>query len=203
MRRSLRPETVERLLSNVEWALANGLGPRDLVPMLERLLAHAEAGSSAWRFAHQQLAAVLVHNSPWRAALLARRVLRVEDDARTWGVLGLAQTLLGNYRSACRAYRRALALLPDCPEFAHNLGHLLDAALNRPKAALPFLRSAQRALPHEPEIATSLAHALARSGRIQEAESILRRELDDPEAAPSWIAAWLAADPPGSGVAPE
>ena len=32
-----RAVDIERLQSDVEWALQNGLGPRDLVPMLERL----------------------------------------------------------------------------------------------------------------------------------------------------------------------
>ena len=41
---------------------------------------------------------------PWRAALHARRVLkhRPEDD-RGWAMLGLCQTLLGNYRFAVSA----------------------------------------------------------------------------------------------------
>lgn len=198
MRTSQRPENVERLRSNVEWAMARGLPARDLVPMLERLLAHAPPASEAWIFGHQKLAEQLVHARPWKALLLARRLLRVEEDGRTWAVAALAYTLLGHYRAACNAYRRALSLVGDSPEYAHNLGHLLDAALNRPKAALPYLRAAWRGLPDEPEVASSYAHALARVGRIDEARSLLQFALDEGADAEEWIQRWLAADPPGS-----
>src|SRR5690606_18047263 len=129
-------ETVERLLSDVEWALEKGLGARDLVPMLERLLRRAASGSDAWVFASRQLAEQVVQRDPWRAAGLARRVLASCDDDRSWAVLALALTLMGHYRAAARAYRRALALAPDCPNHLHNLGHLLDVALDRPRSAL-------------------------------------------------------------------
>lgn len=198
MRGSQRPESVERLQRGVEWALAQGLGARDLVPMLERLLAHAPRGSAAWHFGTVRLAEVLVRTAPWRAALLARRALRLEESAQSWGVLALAQTLLGNYRAACRAYRKALALVHDSPEYAHNLGHLLDVALDRPKDAIPYLRAAHKAVPNEPELAASLAHALARAGRIDEARSLLVESDFSPEAAQDWINDWLSASPPGS-----
>jgi tetratricopeptide (TPR) repeat protein len=194
-----QPVSVQRLLTSVEWALANGLGPRDLVPMLERLTSHAVAGSAEWLFAQRQLAHVLVRTQPWRCSLVARRVLKIEQDASTWGVLGLAQTLLGHYRTASAAYRRALALAPDSPECAHNLGHLLDVALDRPKDAVRYLRKAHAALPNEPEVAASLAHALARSGRRDEARAILSRDVDpDEAAADARLSSWLSANPPGS-----
>src|ERR1041385_6051193 len=66
---------VERLESDVVWALERGLGPRDLVPMLERLKRHAPRGSTAACFANIELAELLLQTRPWRAALLAREVL--------------------------------------------------------------------------------------------------------------------------------
>jgi tetratricopeptide (TPR) repeat protein len=195
-----RSETVEQLVGSVQWALTNRLGARDLVPMLKRLIARTEPRSPEWMFAQRELARVLLEPAPWRAALVARQLLAIEDDPQTQAILGLAHTLLGNYRSACAAYRRALLLAPETPEFAHNLGHLLDVALDRPKDALSYLRTAQRALPDEPEVATSLAHALARSGSLGEARQLLRDALADEAAAERWLARWLAADPPGSTV---
>ena len=44
-----RPVNVDRLQSNIAWAVAHGLGARDLIPMLERLIAHASAGSESSR----------------------------------------------------------------------------------------------------------------------------------------------------------
>ncbi len=192
-------ETVERLLSDVEWALEKGLGARDLVPMLERLLRRAASGSDAWVFASRQLAEQVVQRDPWRAAGLARRVLESCDDDRSWAVLALALTLMGHYRAAARAYRRALALAPDCPNHLHNLGHLLDVALDRPRSALPYLKLAHQAVPYEPEIAASYAHALARAGRVDEARRLLEKTLpDSPELIDRRLNDWLTAEPPGS-----
>ncbi len=88
-------------------------------------------------FAHRQLAEVLLERDPWRAALHARRVvhMRPEDD-RAWAALGLSQSLLGNHQYASRALARALARSPDNPWYAHNLGHTLDVALDKPREAV-------------------------------------------------------------------
>ena len=82
-------------------------------------------------------------------------------------------TLLENYHCAAAAYRRALDLLPGDPWYAHNLGHVLDVMLGLPSEALPFLREAHRVVPGDVEIASSLAHTLARLGRLQEAKDVL------------------------------
>jgi tetratricopeptide (TPR) repeat protein len=195
-----RSETVEQLLGSVQWALSKRLGARDLVPMLKRLVARTVPRSPEWMFAQRELARVLVEPAPWQAALLARRLLQIEDDPQTRAVLGLAQTLLGNYRSACAAYRRALLLAPESPEYAHNLGHLLDVALERPRDALAYLRAAQRELPDEPEVAASLAHALVRTGAVDEARRLLQQSLSDDAAVERWLTSWQTADPPGSTV---
>ena len=173
---------VPRLHSDVRWALANGLGARDLVPMLERLHRYAPNGSDASIFAKTQLAELIVEKAPWRAARLARDVLAIADHARAWGLLGLAHTLLGNFRSARRAYVRALALEPGAVSYAHNLGHLLDSVFERPREALRWLALAYRAEPGEPEVAASYAHALVRAGRWEDAKRVLSCALAEPEA---------------------
>ena len=180
---------VERLRSNIAWAVAHGLGSRDLVPMLEQLLRHAQVDSTEALAAQLQLAELLVETNPWRAAVLARGVstkvetpafrhsLTTTDMGRAWGVLALAHTLLGHYRSASRAYRRAIALEPSCPSYSHNLGHLLDVIFDKPAEALPLLWRAHRHSPRETEIAASYAHALARLGRRDAAARVLRESV--------------------------
>jgi len=182
----------ERLQSDVEWAMGQGLGPRDLLPMLERLVAQAKPGTAPALYARQNLSALVVAQSPWRAARLAREVLAFVDDERAWAVLGLAQTLLGNYRSAMKAYRRALALDPSCPTCQHNLGHLLDVVCERPADALRYLKAAHRAWPGEAEVTASYAHALARTGDLAEARRLLTRSLGaNADTVDEWLQRWL------------
>jgi Flp pilus assembly protein TadD len=164
---------VERLQSDVEWALRKGLGPRDLVPMLERLLEHAPPGSAAACFARAELAEALVPTEPWRSAVLAREALAQEETERAWAVLGLCMAILGHFWSAKRAFAKALALAPQCSSYAHNLGHILDAALGRSEEALPWLAKAHDARPGDEEIAASYAHALVRVGRPEDAREVL------------------------------
>jgi tetratricopeptide (TPR) repeat protein len=168
---------LETLVCDVQWALAHGLEAPELVTMLRNLVARATRGSPEAVFSRLKLAELLVSKSPWKAALLARSVVAQCHDGHAWAVLGLAQTLLGNYRSAAKAYRNALRLSPASPEIAHNLGHLLDVALDRPNEALRYLKMAHHARPDEGEIVSSYAHALLRAGRRPEAHEILARGL--------------------------
>lgn len=187
---------VEGLYTDVEWALAQGLSARDLIPMLQRLAQAAPRDSEYAVYAQRNLAELLVRRSPFRAARLARGVLEIREDDRAYAVLGLAHLLMGNYKSAEKSYRAALALVPHCPWYAHNLGHLLDVALGRPEEALRFLRLARRALPQEPEIATSLAHALFRLDREQEARRELEAALGDEREGEELLAVWRAGGMP-------
>jgi len=190
---------LQRLVSNAEWALAHGLCARDLVPMLEQVVQRAEPGSDAALFALRHLAPLLVQHTPWRAAGMARELLRHCEDGRTWAVLGLCHTLLGHYRCAKRAYQQALAYEPGCAAYEHNLGHLLDVAFDRAADALHYLRAAHRSEPREPEIASSYAHALIRTGQPVAARRVLRDALDTDDAAVDRLLAnWVRADPPGS-----
>jgi Flp pilus assembly protein TadD len=168
-------DDVTTLRRNVEWALRNTLNTEDVLPMLAKLARSAEPESDAWVLAHRHLAELAVDRDPWRSAIFARRVVKVDpDDDGAWAVLGLAQTLLGNYRSAVTAYRKALSLSPQNPWYAHNLGHLLDIALGQPDEAIVLLAEAHRREPKENEIAASYAHALARAGKLSLAKRVLR-----------------------------
>ncbi len=173
-----RPQQAQELRRQIEWTLARAVDPSDVLPMLHRLARLARDGSEESLFANLHLAELLVERNPWRAALCARRLLEHRpDDDRGWATLALCQTLLGNYKSAVNAYRRALASSPQNPWYAHNLGHLLDVALGRGKDAVDWLRRAYQSASHSGEVAASYAHALARVGRIAEARRVLARAM--------------------------
>jgi tetratricopeptide (TPR) repeat protein len=166
----------ERLKRDVEGALQRALDPSDVLPMLHRLSRAATPGSDESVFAHRQLAELLLERHPWRAALHAKRVLAAQPrDDRGWAALAACQAMLGHYRFAAAAYERALESAPQNPSYAHNLGHLLDVALGRPRDAIPWLRLAFAARPGSAEVAASYAHGLARAGDLEEAKRVLDR----------------------------
>jgi Flp pilus assembly protein TadD len=190
----MRSRAVERLFSDVSWAISRGLPKRDLLAMLKRLIATAAADSPEQAFAKLELSELVVADDPFRAARLARDVLKLGPDPRAFGVLGIAHAMLGSFRSARRAYEQAVALEPEHPAYRHNLGHLLDVAFGRPREALRHLAVARRARPDEPAIVTSEAHALARSGHTARAAELLVQVLhwsaaDAEERVREWIAA--------------
>lgn len=148
--------------------------------MLEHLDRIATDGSDDRRFVDRRLAELLLEAEPWRAAVHLRRLLSEpagRDDDAHWALMGLAQALLGNHRFAAAAYRRALAIEPGNPWYAHNLGHLLDIGLDRPLEALRHLRLAHERVTDATPIACSYAHALWRVGRGDEARKVLRPHL--------------------------
>ncbi|MDB4939378.1 MAG: hypothetical protein JWP87_6350 [Labilithrix sp.] len=167
------------LRQEIERALRRAFDPADVLPRLARLARLAPAASDDGVFAHRQLAELLVERHPWRAAIYARRALaHRRDDDRAWAVLAFCQTLLGNFRCAATAYKKAIASAPANPWYAHNLGHLLDVALGSPDRALPWLRSAYGAKADNSEIVASYVHALARAGHTGEARGVLERALE-------------------------
>lgn len=168
------PVRLERV---VRKAIEQRFESRDLLPLVERLAHLSAPGSPAWALAHCKLAELLLETNPWRAASLARVVARcLPQDDVSRGLLGLALTVLGHYRSAAAAYQEALELVPENPWYAHNLGHLLDVMLEQPQSALYWLQRAYRLEPH-PEIAASLAQVLGRIGRAKDGLRVLRRGL--------------------------
>lgn len=162
------------LRQTIERALDDDATIDYLLPMLERLQRIAREGTDERMFAERQLAELLLETEPWRAALYIRKLLQVHpNDDACWALMGLAQALLGNYHYASVAYRRALACDPGNPWYSHNLGHLLDVALNQPHDAIAHLKRAQTKIPSEPAIACSLAHALWRLGESSSARNVL------------------------------
>lgn len=200
--------SVETLRRRAERAMDEGRGRGIVEPLLERILKVAPEGDPGRIFAHRHLAELRLEEDPWAAALHLRKVIgaRPHDDV-SHSLMALAQALLGNYRAAVSAYRRALALEPRNPWYHHNLGHLLDVALDQPRAALSHLEIAlAHADPPEHEITASVAHCLARVGRIEQARELAHAAL---RAAPHnrdhrSLVTWIdEGAPPGrSGVTP-
>lgn len=184
--------SLEQLAEDVQFALSRGLGARDLVPMLGQLVGLAPADSDVGRFARIQLGLQVIESNPFRAVALARSVTSQCQDDEAFGLLGLALTLLGCFRAAAKAHRRACEIAPDHPGHLHNLGHLLDAALGRPREGLPWLRLAFRQAPDVPGIASSYAHSLVRVGRVDEARNLLHRHVHlDEQLVESTLRQWL------------
>jgi hypothetical protein len=173
-----RRQQAQELRQQIEWTIARAVDPTDVLPMLHRLARIADDGTDESLFANVHLAELLVERDPWRAAIHARRVLvfRPADD-RVWATIALCQTLLGNYKFAVSAYHHALSTAPKNPWYAHNLGHLLDVALGRADEAVPWLERAYRGAGNSGELASSYAHALARTGRIADARAVLTRAV--------------------------
>ncbi|CAN5392633.1 hypothetical protein BH09MYX1_BH09MYX1_22030 [soil metagenome] len=143
-----------------------------LLLLLRRLASCSSEGSDDAIFAHRHLAELLLDRDPWRASLHARALLRARpEDDRGWAALGLAQADLGHARFAVHAFEQAVALAPANPWYAHNLGVLLDAALDDPDRAIPWLaRAAER---HRTRgFLSALAHALRRAGRTDDAAAL-------------------------------
>ncbi|MBL8741244.1 MAG: hypothetical protein JNK04_09125 [Myxococcales bacterium] len=175
MRSSVELESLMREVARALWA---GECPKALRSTLVELARDAEPGSNVWRFAHRELALTVSDIEPWRASILARRLLSfAPSDHVGWATLALSQSLLGNLAYAVRCYERALAIAPHQPRYQHNLGHLYDIALDQPERALPLLERAHHAEPKCSHVAASLAHALGRTGRAEEGLRVLRRAV--------------------------
>lgn len=179
---------------DVEIALERS-DPLRVLPLLHRLAARAKDGSDEAVFAHRQLAEVLLERDPWRAALHARRVVHMRpNDDRAWAALGLSQSLLGNHQYASHALSRALEHAPDNAWYAHNLGHTLDVALDKPREAIRYLRRAYEGSGRSADVATALVHALARAGKTKAARSLLLRVVkEDPSPERRALMRWLEA----------
>lgn len=163
--------TVEELWAQAEEALETS--SKRAEALLTRLLRMAEEGSDASLFAHRHLAELELERNPWKAALHLRRILSHSDeDDIIYALMGLCHALLGNYRVAVRSYREASHLAPQTPWYHHNLGHLMDVALDQPAGAERHLRRAYQLEPEHDEIIGSLAHCVARLGDLEEAERL-------------------------------
>ncbi len=194
------PSELDRLRTRIEDALRRERPRSEVMPLLSRLLANAGDHSELFVYAHRHMAELLITDEPWQSALHLRQVMRAgAADDTTHALMGLCQALLGNFDSAVYQYERALALDPNNAWYHHNLGHLLDVALNRPDAAAKHLQWAHDAHPMEDEVTASLSHCLARLGQLEQAEALAQEALDlspDHESHGSLLS-WIKRGAPG------
>jgi len=162
--------------------------------LLEALAKQVPEASEHYLFAHRHLAELKLESSPWPAALHLRRCIRWQPrNDSLHALMGLAQALLGNYRTAIESYRRAVRLSPENPWYRHNLGHLLDVALAAPNEAFEHLEAARGLEPSNHEITASLAHCLAGMGRMQDAAELasLAEAMAPDHAEHGALSAWI------------
>jgi len=139
------PSELDRLRTRIKDALARDRPSTEILPMLQALLDGAGEQRDLRVFAHRHLAELTLQDQPWQAALHLRRVIKANAaDDTVHALMGLCQALLGNFDSAVHHYERALSIEPANAWYHHNLGHLLDVALDMPDAALVHLRSRLR-----------------------------------------------------------
>jgi tetratricopeptide (TPR) repeat protein len=166
-----RTDTLDALRAKAEEALESS--SKRALPLLVKLLDKADEGSDEALYAHRHLAELYLESNPWKSALHLRTLLTYcEDDDVLHALVGLCHALLGNYRVAVRAYKRAANLAPNTPWYHHNLGHLMDVALSDAAGAEPHLRRAFELEPDHDEIVGSLAHCVARLGDLEEARRL-------------------------------
>jgi hypothetical protein len=171
------PCTVDELWAQAEEALETS--PKRAEALLTRLVSIAEEGSDASLFAYRHLAELELERNPWKAALHLRRLLaHTDEDDIVHALMGLCHALLGNYRVAVSSYREASHMAPQTPWYHHNLGHLMDVALDDPAGAERHLRRAYELEPEHDEIIGSLAHCVARLGNLEEAERLAELAQD-------------------------
>ncbi len=196
-------DDLERLRARIDEALRRERPRAEVQPLVERLLAEAPEERDVQLYANRLLAELYIEDSPWQAALHLRRLLKLGPANDTvYALMGLCQALLGNFDSAVVNYERAIALQPGNAWYHHNLGHLLDVALDMPESASVHLRKAHEAQPLEDEVTASLAHCVARLGRLEEAEALAReaQDLDPEQSSHNSLLAWIRRGAPGGSL---
>ena len=184
-------DELKRLYADVEWAKDAGLSRRELGAALKRLYQAAPKGSDYRYYAICHLSSFLVRDSPFKALSLCIEGLKEHVSAELECTAGIAHLLLKHDNSAEAAFRRALQIEPNNISCLHNLGHLLDLARDKQEQAIVYLQKAHELAPDEPELQSSLAHALLKLGRRDEARALLNLALDqDAEYVEHYLRIW-------------
>ena len=129
---------------------------RQVVPLLERALAHVKA--------HQ----------PEKAAALALEALGIDERCGIgWHILAISQEAGGDFATSLNCYEAALKLLPDDLEVLSNLGRLAIRMGMHPIAEQLMLHFLSRK-PDDVEGVNNLAIAIQSQGRQPQAIALLR-----------------------------
>jgi tetratricopeptide (TPR) repeat protein len=143
---------------------------------------NVEVNPSSWG-THLNLADVLLKAGLTHAAHdEASKALELEPSAAIgYGIVGTTAAQLGNLRDAERAFRNALRLRPENPQFHHNLANVL-ARQGRFREAIDEYESAAARAPEFALTYYLMGDAYQRLGMIFRAKEALRRALEiDPE----------------------
>ncbi|HTX48117.1 MAG TPA: tetratricopeptide repeat protein [Caulobacteraceae bacterium] len=131
-----------------------------IVPMLQRALAD------------------LRDEKPKTASEWALKALNQDPrSGMAWYVLAVAREKAGDFANSLKAYRSALALLPDQSQVANDLGRLAYR-MGMKDVAEQLFRQYLEARPNAHEAANNLACTLRDLGRSGEAIEILRRTIE-------------------------
>jgi tetratricopeptide (TPR) repeat protein len=104
--------------------------------------------------------AAIGEEDPQTAAKLAIEVLNGDDhNGLAWYVLAVAREKAGDFKNSIKAYEAALALLPDNPDIANDLGRLAYRMGEKRLAGQLFVRY-REARPDCPHGANNLACVL-------------------------------------------
>jgi predicted O-linked N-acetylglucosamine transferase (SPINDLY family) len=105
-----------------------------------------------------------------------------------WNNLACAFEKRGRYQEADELYNKALAVLPDDPDYLNNVG-LMCRIIGRYEDAEAYLRRAIEVAPDDHKCLANLAGLLTEYGHIEQAEAILKEPLRrSPDNARLWTA---------------
>lgn len=167
-------------------APAGDSASNDAVRRLRKELSDARASRAALPHLNAALAAIAAQDFD-RARKACEKALHCDPNSfLAHHLSAIALEKLGDWAAALGAYEKALALRPDSPEIANDLGRLAFRMHMYPQAEALF-RLHLAARPHAPESSNNLACVLREQMRYEEAIDILKSSI---QAAPDRPILW-------------
>jgi tetratricopeptide (TPR) repeat protein len=176
-----------------ERALANGGDPAALNAMIGSLRCRAgdhEAGIRHLRAAHAErptdpviatnLASALAQNGDYASILevLSEELARSDPSMRLERLRGFGAQMAEDFESAIASYERVVAAEPEDWESWNNLGNSRRSSGDFEGSVAALQRAAELS-PDSPPVRLNYALAVASTGKIDEAEQLLRRIADE------------------------
>lgn len=167
-------------------APAGDSASKEALKRLRKELADARATQAALPHLNAALAAMGA-NQFERGMKACRKALKA-DPNNVFGhhLLAIAHEKMGDWAASIDSYEKALALKPDSPEIANDLGRLAFQMQMYPQAEALF-RLHLAARPHAPESSNNLACVLREQMRYEEAIDILKPAI---QGAPDRVILW-------------
>lgn len=173
---ALRAADQQRLPSVVE-QLVQAYGPENAAQKLKTWIPALRPDD--WRL-HWQLASVhFMHGGLEEGSVILLKALELADSKAAKAAvnrhLAMAYSNMGKLKEAAEAYRSVLAQFPDDVMALNDLAYLYTDKLGRPDEAVPLAQKAAAAAPSDGGVVDTYGWALAKSGRLPEAERQLAR----------------------------